>query len=341
MKRRATLSLFALLASACGVFGLSTEDRANLADHQERASLYWSANRLPQALDQVRRGLEIDPHDYRLNSVKGYCLMRQAKDPRFASTPARRRALLDDALVAFDATLALRALDRHGPQVLLGDALLHEELARFMLEEKQQTEEESKRREINAQERALLQVRLEEYENEMARHLARAERDLQVLLTRGDTVRLAHKHMLSVKSLKGDYAGAVEHGQKFLEQVSQEQSAKQKVFETTLQVGREERAAQELTDLVNDELTVRSQLANLHYDRERYGLAVVELDHILTMDPSRSADYYNRANALYKAGRLDDAYLDVQKFLATHSLPAGHATLVRAHEMLRKIEANR
>jgi len=31
----------------------------------------------------------------------------------------------------------------------------------------------------------------------------------------------------------------------------------------------------------------------------------------------------------------------VQKFLAMHSLPAGHASLVKAHDMLRKLDERR
>jgi len=333
--------LLVLGCSACGVFGLTQEQRSDLAQHQERASVYWSANRLPQALDQVERGLAIDPSDYRLNYVKGYCLMRQASDPRYASTPGRRRALLEDARAAFDATLELRAFEDHDPRVLLGDALLHEDLARFMLEEKRLMEEESARREIGPQERALLQIRQHEYHTEMLLYLARAERDLDALRVRGDLLLLTYKHLLNVKSLRGDYVGAVEAGQNYLERASKEQDAKQRVYESTLLVANEERAAQEISNLVGDELTVRSQLANLHYDRGRFDLAVMELDRILQIDPSRSADYYNRARALLEAGRRDEAYRDVQKFLATHSLPPGHATLVRAHDMLRQLEAGR
>ncbi|MEZ5962884.1 MAG: BTAD domain-containing putative transcriptional regulator [Planctomycetota bacterium] len=339
--QRSLFSCLALLASACGVFGLNDDERASLDQHKANASLYWSANRLPQALDQVRQGLEIDPSDYRLNTVKGYCLLRQAKDPRYATTPARKQAMLEDAQAAFDATLALRSFQEHGPQVLLGDALLHEEFARFMLDEKHLAEAEAARREITSQERALFQVRLQECDTEARTHLARSQRDLDVLIERGDMLRLAYKHMLSVKSLGDDYVGAVEAGQKYLEHAAAEQDAKQKVYESTMKVSTEEKVAQELSELVDDELTVRSQLANLHFDRGKYDMAIFELDRILQFDPSRSADYYNRARALYEAGRLDEAYRDVQKFLATHNLPAGHPSLVRAHDMLRQIEARR
>ncbi len=322
----------------CTLFGLSPQERADLAQHQEQAGIYWQANRLPQALDQVRQGLEIAPTDYKMNQIKGYCLLRQANDSRYATTPARRRGLLDDALAAFDATLALRPLEEHAPQMLLGDALLHEELARSVMQDKLQAEAEHQRPDLSAQERALHLVRLQEYELEMRQHLARGERDLEMLLRRGDLLLLAHKHMMNVKALRGDYAGAVEHGQSYLERCRGAQSTQQKLYESTLQVGAEQKAAQELGGLVHDELTVRSQIANLHFDHGRFDLAASELDRILTMDPSRSSDYYNRARALNEAKRFDEAYRDVQKFLATHNLPAGHSSLVRAHELLRRLE---
>ena len=333
--------LLVLSTSACTIFGLSAEERASLAQHQERASLYYGANRLPQALDQVRQGLEIDPKDYRLNTVKGYCLLRQANDARFATTPARRRALLDDARAAFDATLALRKFEDHSPQVLLGDALLHEELARTARQGKVEAEEDLKRTGATAQDRALAEIRVQEHDLEMQQHLARAERALQQLLKRGDVLMLAHKHMMNVKALRGDYAGAVEQGQLFLERCRSAQAQKQKLYESTLQIGSEYQAAQELNSLVDDELLVRSQLAHLHYDHGRYDLAVAELDRILQIDPSRSIDYYNRARAEFEVGKHDEAFRDLQKFLATHELPAHHPALSRAHEMLRKIEASR
>ena len=323
------------------MFGLSSEERTNLAQHQERASVYWQANHLPQALDQVRQGLEISPSDYKMNQIKGYCLLRQANDSRYATTPARRRTLLDQATAAFDTTLALRPLDEHGPQVLLGDALLHEELSRVALQEKMQAEREFGRRELNAQERALQQVRLQQCNLEMQEHLARSERNLDLLLRRGDLLLLTHKHLMNVKALRGDYAGAVDHGQKFLERCEKAKTKQQKLFETTLQLEAEQKAAQELGSLVDDELTVRSQLANLHYDHGEFERAVTELDHILIMDPGRAVDYYNRARSLYEAKRYDEAYRDVQKFLATHELPVGHSALVRAHELLRQIEEKR
>jgi tetratricopeptide (TPR) repeat protein len=333
--------LLALSAAGCSVFGLSAEERQELAQHQERASIYWQANRLPQALEQVRKGLEIAPTDYKMNQIKGYCLLRQANDSRYATTPARRYGLLEDATAAFDATLALRPLDEHSPQLLLGDALLHEELARTELHEKQQAEQELARRELSAQERALVQVRLQEHDLLMRQHLARAERDLELLLRRGDLLQFAHKHMMNARALRGDYAGAVEHGQKFLERVNKAQTEKQKVYASTTRIDDEHRAAQELGGLVADELTVRTQLANLHYDHGHFDLAIGELDRILTMDPGRSIEYYNRARSLFEVGRHDEAYRDVQKFLATHQLPAGHSALVRAHDLLRQVEERR
>jgi tetratricopeptide (TPR) repeat protein len=225
--------------------------------------------------------------------------------------------------------------------VLLGDALLHEELGRTMLQEKTRIKDEQARPELSVQERAVQEVQLQEYDLAMRQHLARATRDLDLLLKRGDLLLLTHKHMMSVKALSGDYAGALEHGQRYLERCATAQSAKQKVYESTLQVHNEQRAALELSTLVDDELTVRAQLADLHFDHGRYDRAVTELDSILRLDPGRSADYYNRARALYELGRYDEAFNDVQRFLATHNLPAGHATLTRAHDILRKIDNQR
>ena len=57
-----TIPLLLLLGS-CGVFGLSQEDRLSLSRYQSNAAIYWENGNLPQALDQVRRGLDLDPAD--------------------------------------------------------------------------------------------------------------------------------------------------------------------------------------------------------------------------------------------------------------------------------------
>ncbi len=334
------LTLIASISS-CGVFGLTSEERAALAQHQAGAKTYYEGNRFPQALDQVRQGLSIDPSDYQLNTLRGYCLMRQAGDVRYAPTPARRRALLDEAQAAFDATLALRSINQHGPQALLGDALLHEAQARLALEERDQARLELQASELAPPERALRQIRVQEADLAANTHLATAERDLEHLLRRGEYLLHAHKHMLSIKSLRGDYAGAVEHGRKFLERSTLSQERTQERYDSVLQVGGEQAIQRSLGQLVDDELLVRSQLANLHYNHRDYELSVQELDRILVLDPTRSADYFNRARALAELGRVDEAYRDTQKFLATQTLAAGHPQVRRAYDLLVELERKR
>lgn len=334
------LCLLSLTLSACGTFGISSEQRAQLVQHQEQAKRYYDGNRLPQALDQVRQGLEIDAKDYQLNYMRGYCLLRQANDPRYATTPARRRALLEEAATAFDTTLALRSESDHDPRTLLGVALLHEEMARFKLEQQKQVQEENGATDLDANERALQEVRVRELIVQRDEHLLIAERTLKLLIERGDLLLLAHKHMLNVSSLRGleHYATSVQHGQAFLERSQAQQDAKRKQIEQTTDFATEQEAQARLNDLVAEEVLVRAQLANLHFDKGNFAQTVAELDRILTLDPTRAPDYYNRARALHKLGRNAEAYKDVQKFLATHSLPPGHASLARAHALLRELE---
>lgn len=338
-----TMPALALVGSTtgCGVFGLTTEERAALSQHQAAAKTYYDGNRLSQALDQVRQGLEIESTDYQLNTLRGYCLMRQAGDPRYAPTPARRRALLDESQAAFDATLALRPMNQHGPQALLGDALLHEAQARLALEERDQARLELQNGELAPPERALRQIRAQEFDLKGNEHLAAAERDLEHLLRRGEILLHAHKHMLNVKSLRGDYAGAVEHGRKFLERSQKSQERTQERYDSTVNVGGEQAIQHSLGQLVDDELLVRSQLANLHFNHKDYELAVTELDRVLVLDPTRSPDYLNRAHALAELDRVEEAYRDTQKFLATQTLAAGHPQVRKAYDLLVELEKKR
>jgi len=333
--------LSTLGVAGCGAFGLSRDDRDNLAQHQERAVLYYESYRIPQALDQVRQGLEIDGNDYKLLTVRGYCVLRQANDPAVADTPARRRALLEEAQRAFEVTMAQRPLDQHGPQALLGDALMHEELARWKRKEITGLQDEQAKADASAEDRGLRAVRLQELELQTREHLLRAERNLNILLTRGDALMLAHKHMLSLQSLRGNYQSAVMHGNKFLDFNRKEQERVEREYRTTTTVGYEREMARALSRHVEDEITTRTQLASLHFNHDEFSAAVEQLDRVLMLAPTRAPDYYNRAVALHKLDRFDEAYRDVQKFLATHNLPAGHPTVKKAHELLRQVEQRR
>ena len=73
-----------LLFGGCGIFGGSSAEQEKLSGFFSRAKGYYENDRLVQALDQVDRGLEIEPDDPKFLSLKGFIFLKYAKrDPSF------------------------------------------------------------------------------------------------------------------------------------------------------------------------------------------------------------------------------------------------------------------
>jgi hypothetical protein len=107
---------FSLLLCACS--SLAGEDRDRLASYQRQAATYFDGAKYGQALNQIERGLELDPHDYKLNALKGSILLLASGDAN--GTDHKK---LDEATALLEEQFAARALDRHEPHLLLYYAL--------------------------------------------------------------------------------------------------------------------------------------------------------------------------------------------------------------------------
>lgn len=318
-----------LLFASCGIFGRSAQDQVALASYQRNAALYYEGGRLDQALDQVRRGLEIDPDDYKLSVIRAWCLLRKSRvEPRVFS----------DAAAEFDRVMRMRAEDRQGPQALLGYALVHQKLG---IQERVLAEglrEEIERGAAGPGRAAAARRELEHHRQAAEQHFREAERLLGRLVRRGDLLLEAHYHLMQTSALRGDYVATLEHGRAFLDRVRVEQERHQKNIDRTYVVAFEEDQRRLLQQLIDRELEVRAFLANVHYDHGRYDKAVAELDRVLSMDPARTNDYYHRALSLEALGRVDEARRDYEKFLATTHLPPGSRQVRHAVKAVARLE---
>ena len=85
------------------------------------------------------------------------------------------------------------------------------------------------------------------------------------------------------------------------------------------------------TTFVDQEIRVRSALAEMHYRKKDHERALDQLNALLDMDKMRSNDYYNRAEVYRALGRASEASADYGRFISSSNLPPGHEKLVRAH----------
>jgi tetratricopeptide (TPR) repeat protein len=317
-----------VVLTSCGVFGLSSRERQDLALFQQNASLYWEGQRYGQALDAARRGLEIAPDDYKLHSIAAACYLR---------TIDQNAQNLRAAELLYDKLYDMRSLASHLPHALLGYGECHQELGLRQLRQAKALRDEAKDgRDLTDGERRSREARAGDHETKARYHWAKAERAFRALIDREEQLRDAHKHLMEMRVEQGDYPAAVEHGEKSLARNAIEQADTKKVIETTLAAAREIEMRATLKYLVEQEKRVRSALAEMHFRKQNYERAQRELTILLELDPTRSTDYYNRARVFEAIGNVEAARQDHKKFLATTKLPVGDERVTHAFQYTRE-----
>ncbi|MHC5065019.1 MAG: tetratricopeptide repeat protein, partial [Planctomycetota bacterium] len=322
-----SLAALTLILSSCGTFGQSDEERRRLTLYQQNAANFYEGQKFNQALAEVDKGLEIDPDDYRLHSIAAWCYLRSARG---------NAQLLAQSEQEFDKLYAMRPSSKHGAPVLLGYALCKQRLGIMHHARAQRLREEAAGRDLDDEARATRSARAIEHENMYRSYFQDADRVFQRLIARGESLRLAYKHSMEISVLEGDYVGAVEEGNLCLQRIEAEKRYQSQIISETMSVAREREERLLLQDLINQESRVRSALAEMHYRKKNYQLAVEQLNLLLSADPNRANDYYNRARALEALEERERAHRDYQKFLTITDLPMGDARVKRAFEFSRQ-----
>lgn len=306
---------------ACGVFGLSQDERKELALHQSNAQLYYDGQRYDQALASVTKGLEIAPDDYKLTGIGGRILLVTS-----SATPAN----LDRAARMFDRLARMRSLDDHAPHALLGIGQCEQQLGLRHWRRAALLDTEIQNRGLAPAEIDKLNAQANEHRSQAEYHWREAERAFQALLRREELLRVAYKHLMEIAVERNDYDTATRWATEFLARNATEQTALQAIIRETMVLGFEREKRIELQELIEQEKRVRASLAEMHFRKGNHALAVDELTALLTLDPTRSNDYYNRALALEALGQHEAARRDHEKFLAATKLPASDKRVLHA-----------
>ncbi len=322
-----TFAALALLFSSCGTFGQSDEEKRRLTLYQQNAANFYEGEKYNQALAEVEKGLEIEAEDYRLHSIAAWCYLRSARGNAQVLAEAERE---------FDKLYAMRSSSNHGAPVLLGYALCKERLGIMHHDRAQRLREEAAGRDLDVEGRATRNARAIEHENMYRSYFRDADRVFQRLIARGENLRMAYKHSMEISVLEGDYLGAVEEGNLCLQRIEEEKRYQAQIISQTMSVAREREERLLLQDLIEQESRVRSALAEMHFRKENYQLAVEQLNLLLSANPNRANDYYNRARALESLDEEERAHRDYQKFLTITDLPMGDVRVKRAFEFSRQ-----
>ncbi|MCC6785970.1 MAG: hypothetical protein IT457_24200 [Planctomycetes bacterium] len=318
-----------LLLGACSVFGgLSPEERDQLQFYRQNAGVYFRGDRYEQALDMARKGLELDPEDYHLLVTAALCnLQRAGDDVQGSGSDAQ---MLQTAEGFFDRAFALRDFEDNAPEAILGYATTKQRLGRDLRRRANVLASELERAELAENDRIRRESQRREFEVRALSYWSEARRALKVLLERQELLRFAHKQLMEISAELNEYEPAVEHGNACLAENRRAQDRANQVIRETMDPGEEIRMRGELQGLLDQEKRVRSALAEMHFRKQEFAAAVEQLDALLALDPTRSADYYNRGRALERLDRRDAARRDYEKFLYTTSLPASDERVAHA-----------
>lgn len=302
--RRLPLLLLPLLAAACS--STSDDEERQLASFQRNALLYFEAGKFGQALGLVERGLEIEPDDYKLLSIRACVHLRQSGP----ASGSDHRAL-DLAMTEFAEVFDQRDADRHERYFLFYYALAHQKQGLRRMAEAARVDRTKPDH-----------VELAEAKNKEAdTEFAAARELLQVLLDRGEIARLCHYHMVQIAAVQGDGKSLVEHGEAFLKAAADDQKKTEAEIDRTTVYLYEQFNKDALKQLRGDEIGVRNLLAQNLYEQGDFEGSLKHVDAILAIDPTRSDEHYNRGIVLQKLGRKDESKDELRTFLATTRLP--------------------
>jgi tetratricopeptide (TPR) repeat protein len=307
---RHSLLLLACLIPACAS---SNEKQRQLANFQRTATLYYEGGRFDQAMLQIERGLDVEPDDYKLRSLRGTILLRTSES---ASGTDHRR--LDEATAELAEVYDQRSDRRHEPYLLLYYALARQKQGRRLLGESIRLADQAQRAGAAPDTADKAKAAADKARTE----LLAARELLDVLVERGDVPRLTRKHLFQVALDLQDEPQADLQAKAYFEQMAKEQEAIQKEIERTPNLAYEREQVRVLGELRAEELEARALMAQLCFEKKDYPLARTMLDRVLELDPSRSVDYYNRGRVLLALGEREAAKTDFRKFLATTDLPA-------------------
>lgn len=310
---RSFVPLLPLLLTACAT--LDSEQATRLAEHQRQAALYFEKQKWNQAMDQIERGLELEPEDYKLLSMKGQILLLFSGDAQ--GTDHKK---LDEATDLLAKVYDTRSVSRHEPYLLLnyGCALQKQGLRR--LGEAVRLEGNAARSN-NADEAATMRTTAADERREADTKLLAADALFVALIDRGWVVRLAHNHRLQIALQRADDKTFRGEAEAYFKQVVIDEAATTKNVQTTKSGMHEQEQIQFLQKLRDEELQVRNVVAQFHYDRKEFKDALPHLNRVLEIDPRRFIDYFNRGRVLLELGRTEEAKSDMRRFLADPSTP--------------------
>ncbi len=321
-----TLSCCLLLLASCSLFGgLSNEEEQQVSQYQERAEKYFYNQDFEKAIDQLNRGLRIDADNYKLNTRLAWCFIRLGRrDPN----------QLLQAEQLFKEIIPARTDAKHDAQTLLGYGLTLQGIGTQYSLRSRQLREESEQPHSRDDDMRKSEARAEEFAHLSKSYYRRAEGILQRVVKKGEFLALANEHLFDLQIHQHNYAAACQHAEASLQAIANDKAYWEAEFRRTTVVDYERHSKKELSSLRDNELRIRSNLANQHFQNKEYAAALAQQDAVLALDPNNFSAYYDRGRCYRELGMPSEAKGDFEKFLGNTTLPAGNRYVQDAHNFI-------
>lgn len=320
---RSIAALLLCLAAGCNSNPDGRNPEEVLEMHREFALRYYDENELEQALQQVELGLKVDSRDEKLRIMRGWIHQRLGTSEDVFTAEQIFRGLLSTRDYRVVLGLA-EALERKG--------VLYWESADAV--EKGQryttaTDRVARAKELHSDARKAWTESVERYEQTLERKPGEVQ---------------AINGLQRVCALLGKKQEALAWSRKLLTQVEAEATFWTRQLDRPDLAPTEERRLRDL--LAGSEKLQREtrlQVATLLVGLDRPEEALVELDHVLELDPTAPGLHGRRAQMLYKIGRTEEALAALENYLRYSQEDFDHPDVKRAYELMntwqRELEA--
>ena len=310
--RHARLALLLLLAASCNSNGMSDEDRLSL--YADSAFVHYEQGDLARAESQALRGLSIDDEHTGLNLMLGWILLR--RDDR-------------DNLLRAEQVFRRQVGEEEDDRSRLGLATALERLGGLYAEAARSVERGVTKTAADSVEQGA-----EELRQEASEHQQESLALYEGILSERPNHHKARNGAMRVSAALDNEAESLRHCALLVETVERDRSFWAQQLQTQSISPSDEtelrkRISSQGALLVDAHLFAASVLHRLG----RSGEALVEMDHVVELDPGLNEAYSLRAQVLAEEGRLSDAITDIDLYIARSDKPYEHADIRRAFEL--------
>lgn len=319
------LGLGLALALLPGCLGLNQDETNRLDVHQTSSQEFYNANRLPQALQQAEKALELDADHEGMRLIKGFCLMRMGKAFANAEQLDKSIELFDD-LRGGSSSANYRAWLGSG-QAHFARALLHAEEALKIDRRLASDFLDDAGRE---RESAWLAAQREGQET----HLSRSESALREALALDNQelnlwalIELA----LVLNTRTGHEDEAAQLTRSALEQLRQQDELTRRNLNrnASLSSSKSLQLEQRMEDNAARERELRDMLATLEYNRGALQAALEQFDILEEHQLMTAVQYYNRSAVYERLGMHTEAADDLEEFLSQRAVDVEYDDVAR------------